>query len=242
MKLYGKNPILERLRVAPSSIQKIYLQQGISGGIIQKKARQHNISILITPSSKIQKLARNKNTQGFVADVSEFEYVEFSDILQMAFTKNRCPVFLDGITDPQNLGAILRSLACLGRFSVVLPKHESVSVTETTLRIASGGENFVPVSKVSSISSAIKMARDQGLWVAGMVVESGQLLDEVKFPRQTGIVIGSEQKGIRDVVAKILDARISIPMHAQTISFNAAHAVTVVCYEITRQQRQKKNG
>jgi len=140
MKLFGKNPVIERLRTNPSSIKKIYIQQGLEGiGAIRKKAFSAGIPILIVPKSKIIKIARNANTQGVIVDVEGYDYVEFNELLKVSFKKKRNIVFLDGLNDPQNLGAIIRSLACLGRFSIVLPTHKSVSVTEAVLRVASGG-------------------------------------------------------------------------------------------------------
>ena len=104
-------------------------------------------SIFSVPKSKIQKIGRNTNTQGIVVDVEDYEYVPYDELLEAALNKNQCPLFLDGLNDPQHLGAIIRSLACLGKFCIVLPTHDSVSVTEAVLRIASGGDNYVPISE-----------------------------------------------------------------------------------------------
>ncbi|MBU0468457.1 MAG: RNA methyltransferase [Candidatus Omnitrophica bacterium] len=241
MKLYGKNTVMERLRVDPKSIQKIFVEEAYKGtGNIQKKARQWGVPVYVIGSSKMLKIARNKNTQGVLADVGEYAYIDYDELLENALKKRRCLVFLDGLTDPQNLGAIIRSLACFGKFSVVLPTHDSVSITETVLRVASGGDNYVQVSMVANLSNAIKKAKDARFNIVGSTVIGGEPLDEVKFDFPLGIVIGSEQKGIRERVQDLLDIKVTIPMAAETLSFNAAHATTVLCYEITKQQKNYK--
>ena len=238
MRLSGRNSIVERLRSDPTSIKKIYVQHGFKGTLfIHKKARQWGIPVLPVPQSKMMKIGRDKNTQGILADVDDIAYIPYAELLETALKKKRCLVFLDGLNDPQNLGAIIRSLACLGKFSVILPTHESVGVTETVLRVASGGENHVPFAKVSNLAQAIKKAKEARFQIAGAVVRGGQCLSEITLPYPLGIVIGSEQKGIRDVIRKTLDIELSIPMACDTLSFNAAHAAAILCYEITKQKK-----
>ncbi|MCK5013549.1 MAG: RNA methyltransferase [Candidatus Omnitrophica bacterium] len=245
MKLFGRNSIVERLRSNPTSIRKIYIQHGFKGTLfIHKKARQWGIPIFPVPQSKMMKIGRDKNTQGILADVDDMNYIPYGELMETALKKKRCLVFLDRLNDPQNLGAIIRSLACLGKFSIVLPAHDSVSVTETVLRVAAGGENYVPFAKVPNLGNAIKKAKEENFQIAGAVVEGGRCLSEVKLPYPLGLVIGSEQKGIRDIIRKTLDVGLSIPMACDTLSFNVAHATTILCYEITKQKKsyqQKKH-
>ena len=241
MKLYGKNTVMERLRVDPKSIVKIFVEQAYKGtGNIQKKARQWGVPVYVIAPSKMLKIARNKNTQGVLADVGDYNYLDYDELLSNALKKKRCLVFLDGLTDPQNLGAIIRSLACLGKFSVVIPTHDSVSITETVLRVASGGDNYVQVSIVANLGNAIKKAKDSRFNIVGSIVAGGEALDEVEFDFPLGIVVGSEQKGIREKIQNLLDLKVTIPMAAETVSFNAAHATTVLCYEITKQIKSYK--
>ncbi len=237
MRLFGKNPVIERLRTNPASIRKIYLQQGYgSAGYIYKKAKQWNIPVFSVPKTKIVKIARNINTQGILADVDEFAYCDLDEVLDISVKKRRSLVFLDRLSDPQNLGAIIRGLACLGGFSVVLPTHDSVQVTEAVLRVASGGENYVPVVRVANLANAIRKTKESGFFIIGAVVSGGERLTEVQLPYPISIVIGSEQKGIRARIQDLLDLKVTIPMHASTLSFNVSHATTIFCYEITRQK------
>lgn len=239
MRVFGRNSVIERIRINPRSIQKIYVQEGFSGtAYVRKKVTPMGIPVFVVPATKILRIARNKNTQGIVAEVEDFPYETYEDLLEKALKKNRCLLFFDGLKDPQNLGAIIRSLACLGKFSIVLPTHESVSITESVLRVASGGDNYVQVAKVANLKKAIDTAKKEGFQIAGAVVKGGEALNEVKLPHPLGFVIGSEQKGIRDVIQKSLDLKVTIPMYTETVTFNAAQAVTVLCYEITRQKKE----
>jgi 23S rRNA (guanosine2251-2'-O)-methyltransferase len=143
---------------------------------------------------------------------------------------------MDNLNDPQNLGSILRTSACLGGFSVVLPRHDSVEVTEAALRVAQGGENYVPVAKAVNLALAIEKAKKAGYWIAGAVLEAGEDLKKSKLNFPLGIVIGSEGKGIRPGLMKILDIRLSLPMGGAKLSFNAAVAAALFCYEVARQR------
>lgn len=238
MKLYGRNPVLERIKTNPRSIRRIFIEFGHpETGYINQKARKWGIPVSGVPTSKILKLARNVNAQGLLADVDDFAYQAFKDILPLAREKNATLVFLDELNDPQNLGGIIRSLGCLGDFYIVLPTHHSVEVTETVLRVACGGDNYIGVSKVSNLAQAISTAKEEGFWIAGTVVKEGTDLFDAQLQFPLALVIGSEQKGIRDVVRKHLDIALTIPMAHPRMSLNVAHAAAVLCYEVVRQKR-----
>ena len=238
MKLYGKNPVLERIKTNPKSIHKIFIQEGHEeAGYIQKKSRQFGIACIHVPRSKIQKLSQSLNTQGVVADVADFAYTPYDDLLTLAVGKKITLIFLDGVTDPQNFGAMIRSLACLGKFAVVLPTHDSVSITEAVLRVASGGDNHIFVARVGNLSQSIVEAKDAGFFIAGAFVDEGEDLYRVKFQFPLGFVVGSEQKGIREIIKKRLDQSIKIPMAQPRMSLNVAQATTIFAYEIIKQQK-----
>ena len=238
MRLYGKNPVIERLRSNPKSIRKITIVQGFQEvGYIQKKATQCKVSVISYPKTKMDKVTRGKNSQGIFLDIGDYEYKDFHDLLDQARGKKRTLVFLDGITDPQNLGAIVRSLACLGDFSIVLPLKDSVSVTEAVLRVASGGENYVPIAQVSNLNKAIREAKKEGFFIIGSIVEGGTPIREAELQFPLGLVIGSEQKGVRPIVQKECDLNVTVPMHENTLSLNVAQAATIFCYEINEQKK-----
>lgn len=239
MRLFGKNPVLERLKTTPETIKKIYLQQGhVEASYVRKKAKKWRIPVVGISKIQMHKMSRNINSQGIFADVDEFQYALYDDILDQALQKKIVLFFLDGLKDPQNLGAILRSLACLGSFAVILPKKESASITPVVCRIACGGENHIPVSIVSNLSQAIEKAKEKGFWITGTFVDEGESLFEVCFSFPLGVVIGSEEKGIRDILRKNIDQKLTIPMHQARLSLNAAQAATLISYEITKQKKK----
>ncbi len=237
MKLYGKNPVLERLKSNPSTIRRILIEDGhAESAYIFTKAKQHRIPVSRVPYSQIQKLARNVNTQGIMADVDEFAYADFFELLETAREKKLVVIFLDNLTDPQNLGGIIRTAGALGNFAIVLPTHDSVEVTEAVLRVACGGENNLSIAIVSNLANAITKAKENGFWIAGTVTKAGAPLTGVRFQFPMGLVLGSEDKGVREVVRKKLDCEVMIPMKYERMSLNVAHAASILCWEITRQR------
>ncbi|MCA9400665.1 MAG: 23S rRNA (guanosine(2251)-2'-O)-methyltransferase RlmB [Candidatus Omnitrophica bacterium] len=241
MRLFGKNPVTERLRTNPHSIRTIYIENGFTGaGYFYKKAKQWDIPVQPVLKTKMQKISRNANAQGIFAVVDDYDYIDFNELLESVRPKKRTLVFLDNVQDPQNLGAILRTLGCFGHFALVIPSHKSVSVTETVLRIASGGENYVPIAVVSNLRNAIKKAKEQDIQMVGSVIQGGEKLTDMDFDFPVAVILGSEEKGLRDVIAKEVDINITIPMYMDRMSFNVAHAASIIAYEITRQKIEKK--
>ena len=241
MKLFGKNPVLERIKTNPQTIKKIILQEGHKdAAYLHRKAQASGIPVQTVPRTKMQKLARHINAQGVIIEITDFPYQSLADLLEWGAKKKAVMIFLDNIQDPQNFGAIVRSLACLGDFGVILPKHHSVQVTEAVLRIACGGENHVRIAQVSNLAQAVKSAKEAGYWITGTVVEGGQDIAEVSFPAPLGVIIGSEQKGIRAVLLKSVDIKVTIPMAKPRLSLNVAQATTIMAFEVMRQRRQRK--
>ena len=244
MKLYGKNPVLERLRSNPKSIKKIFIEEGHRElAYIRQKGNKWGIPVICVPASKMLKMGRSWNTQGILVEVDDFAYVPYDELIETAINKKQTILFLDSLTDPQNLGSIIRTVACLGGFVLVLPTHDSVDVTETVLRVCAGGDNYVKVAQVSNLNQAILKAKENDFWIAGTIAEEGQSIYEIQWPFPLGLVIGSEQKGIRETILKNLDAAVTIPMAYERLSLNVATATAVCCYEIRRQRylRHSKN-
>ncbi len=238
MKIFGKNTVIERMRAFPRSVRKVYIAQGhTDASYFFQKARQWGIPIYSFDKNKMLKLTRNINAQGILAEVDDFAYTPFDDLMEFAVKKKTTLVFLDNLTDPQNLGSILRTLSCLGGFAVVLPKKESVDITAAVSRVACGGENYVPVAKVSNLGQAITKAKALGYWIAGAMAEAGDDIYTMTFSFPLALVIGSEHKGIRQGIEKHLDIMITIPMKNARLSFNAAQAAAMICYEITKQKK-----
>ncbi|MDD5005298.1 MAG: 23S rRNA (guanosine(2251)-2'-O)-methyltransferase RlmB [Candidatus Omnitrophica bacterium] len=239
MLLYGKNSILQRLKTNPQSIIKIFLDDVFDDSYILDIASKKRIPIIRLRRNEFLRLKRADCLQGIIAEVNKFSYVPFRELLDKGKEENLSFVFLDSISDPQNLGAIIRTCACFGGFAVVLPKHYACEVTDTVLHVASGGENFVPVSMVTNLSTALIEAKDRGYWAAGAVVEEGQDLNKTELPFPLCIVLGSEGKGIRQGLQNQLDLRISLPMIGASLSFNVSIACAIFCYEIIKQKSEK---
>lgn len=242
MRLFGKNPVIERLKANPKSIRRVLLELGHPDtAYVHKKCHQWGIPVASVPRSKIQKLAQSLNTQGVLAEIDEFPYQPFEDMLDTAWDKKQTIVFLDNLTDPQNLGGILRTCGSLGDFAVVLPTAESVSVTETVLRVACGGENYLSVARVSNLANAIEKAKKKGFWIIGTVTKDAKNIIDVQMNFPLGLVLGSEDKGVRDVIRKKLDLEVMVPMKNERMSLNVAHAAAILSYEIIRQKKKQKD-
>ncbi|KJJ83289.1 RNA methyltransferase TrmH, group 3 [Candidatus Omnitrophus magneticus] len=239
MFLYGKNPVLERLRVNPVSIKKIYIEKKKDLSEIVREIKKQNFYFESLESVEFLKLVKNVNAQGVAAVVDDFKYIPYDEILN---DRKRIPIFLDSVTDPQNLGGIIRTLACMSGFSIVLSEYNSAHITETVLRVSSGGENYVPVAKTGNLAKAITIAKERGFWVFGAAMAEGAkniISAELKFP--LAIVFGAEGTGIRPGVMKHIDEFFFIPMDGASLSYNVAVATALFCYEIRRKMITSKN-
>ncbi|MEK6568036.1 MAG: 23S rRNA (guanosine(2251)-2'-O)-methyltransferase RlmB [Candidatus Omnitrophota bacterium] len=239
MNLYGRNSIFERLKINPKSIKRILLEEGKDLSSIRRLSKSNGIPFNCFPQARFDKFSRNIRSQGVIAEVEEFQYANLEDILDPEKVKPPIILFLDNLNDPQNLGAILRTCGCFGGFAVVLPKHDSVEVTEAALRVASGTENYVPVAKVNGLLPAVILAKERGFWIGGAMTTGGQDIASIRLNFPLGLIIGSEAKGIRQSLTKELDFGLSIPMHTGGLSFNAATAAAIFAYEAIRQKRKQ---
>lgn len=239
MNLYGRNSIFERLKINPKSIKRILLEEGKDLSAVSRLCKSKGIPFNCFPQARFDKFSRGIRSQGVIAEVTDFQYTSFEDILQPPKGKPPVVLFLDNLNDPQNLGAILRTCGCFGGLAVVLPRHDSVEVTEATLRVAAGTENYVPVAKVNGLLPAITLAKERGFWIGGALTTGGQDIASARLNFPLGLIIGSEAKGIRQSLAKELDFELSIPMHTGGLSFNAATAAAIFAYEAIRQRRKQ---
>jgi len=236
MILHGKNSVLERLKYNPSSINEILLQENFNDPAVTRLIKKQQIKVESVSQKKLNKIKPGDSWGGIVAYVQEFQYADFDQLLKTGVRHNLSFIFLDRVFDPQNLGAIIRNLACFGGFALVIPKHKSCKITESVVHVASGGENFVPIVIVANLTNALLRVKENGYWVAGALTEGGQELGKTNLPFPLGLVLGSEGEGIRYGVEKHLDLKLSIPMIGASLSFNVASSCSVFCYEISRQR------
>jgi len=234
--LYGKNSILERLRVNPKSIKRVYLQDNFNVGSILNLITKHKIPTQKVREKELYRIKRADRLQGILAEVYKFEYTPFQELISEGKNSTTSIIFLDDINDPHNLGSLLRITACFGDFALVIPRHSSCEVTDSVMHVASGGENYTPIAQVSNTVNAIIKAKDAGFWIAGTVVEGGENINTKSLLFPIGLVLGSEGRGIKPAIIKHLDMKITLPMKGAQLSFNVAMAGAVFCHEIDRQR------
>ena len=239
-KIIGRNPVLEAIR-SGRSIDKILIKKGkYEGSIVPiiKKAKEAKILIQEVDKAKLDTISEGENHQGVIAYVSAYDYVTVKDILLRAEEKGEPPfvIICDKITDPHNLGAILRTANCVGAHGVIIPKRNSVGVNSIVAKTSAGAVEYTPVAKVTNIAGTIEDLKKEGMWIVGADM-NGEEMYKVDLKGSLGLVIGSEGEGISRLVREKCDFIASIPMNGQINSLNASVAAGVLMYEALRQRR-----
>ena len=235
MFLYGKNSVFERLKANPQSIKKIFLEENFSASHIEELIKSAKITVKRVSKRELYRLKNADSLQGIVATVAKFEYADLEDLLNGHKGEAPALIFLDRVFDPQNLGAMIRTTACFGKFAVVIPRHKACEVTEAVLHVASGGENYTPVAMVSNLTNALLQAKKKGWWIVGAITKGGEDISSVSLPFPLCFVLGSEGKGIRYGIEKHLDIKTHIPMRGAPLSFNVATSCAIFCHQIRKQ-------
>lgn len=236
----GRNAILEAIR-ADRTIEKIMLQKGNIDGTLKKivaQAKDNGIIIQEVAKQKLDELSETKNHQGIMALVSAHEYAEVEDILTLAAAKCEDPfiIILDNITDPHNLGAIIRTANASGAHGVIIPKRRAVGLTAVVGKASSGAIEYVPVARVTNISRTIEELKEKGLWVACADME-GEIYYKSNLKGAIAIVIGSEGNGVSRLVKEKCDFSVKVPMYGEIASLNASVAAGLIMYEVVRQRK-----
>jgi 23S rRNA (guanosine2251-2'-O)-methyltransferase len=235
--LYGKNSVLERLSAKPESIKTVYIQDNFNAPHIVKLIRSKGIPCRQVREKELSRIKRADRLQGIVAEVERFCYIEFNRLIARKDNGRLTLIFLDDINDPHNLGSILRITACMGGFGIIIPRHSSCEINDTVMHVASGGENYTPVSMVSNTLNALTKVKQSGYWIAGTVVKGGESIQKTKLPHPLAIVFGSEGGGIKPAIRKHLDLSITLDMKGAELSLNVAMAAAIFCYEINKQKQ-----
>lgn len=240
-KIIGRNPVLEAIR-SGRNVEKILIKKGkYEGSIIPiiKKAKDAGIIIQETEKTRLDAAAEGGNHQGVVAYVSAYEYSTVKDILKRARDKGEAPfvIICDKITDPHNLGAILRTANCVGAHGVIIPKRNSVGLNSVVAKTSAGAVEYTPVAKVTNIASAIDELKKEGMWIAAADMD-GEEMYSVDLTGSIGLVIGSEGEGVSRLVKEKCDFIATIPMSGEINSLNASVAAGVLMYEALRQRRK----
>jgi 23S rRNA (guanosine2251-2'-O)-methyltransferase len=236
MIVYGVNPVLEALRAHPKRVRYIGLTREQSARMqkLVAEARKHDVAVRTLTTNEIDRLTGRGVHNGVVADVDAGAYADFHDTLAVETTK--FVLILDGITDPQNFGAILRVADGFGVDLVIIPEHESVGLTPAAIKASAGASEWVAVTQVTNLARAIEALKEKGFWVYAAAAD-GDRADKIDFTGKVALVMGNEGKGVRRNVAEHCDRNVSIPMFGHVDSFNVAAAAAVLCYEVVRQTR-----
>ena len=238
----GRNAVLEAYR-SGKTIDKLLVLDGCQDGPVKsitREARKHDSIINYVSKERLDQLSETGKHQGVIAVSAAYSYAEVEDILQIAKDKGEAPfVFiLDGIEDPHNLGAIIRTANLAGAHGVIIPKRRAVGLTPTVAKTSAGAINYTPVAKVTNISNTIKELKDQGMWFVCADMGGTEMYD-LNLTGSIGLVIGNEGDGVSKLVKENCDMVASIPMKGDIDSLNASVAAGVLAYEIVRQRLKK---
>lgn len=237
-KIEGRNSVMEALR-SGRPIDKLIVQNGEKHGSIIKilaLAKEKKIAVSYADKAKLDKISSSHSHQGIVAYVAAKEYVSVKDILNIAKEKNEHPfiVICDDITDPHNLGSILRSANAAGVHGVIIPKHNGVGLNAVVSKTSAGAVEFTPVAKVSSIAQTIDSLKKENIWVVGADMDGDKTIYTHDFSGAVAIVIGNEGKGLSRLVKDKCDFIVRIPMLGKISSLNASVAGALMIYEVVR--------
>jgi 23S rRNA (guanosine2251-2'-O)-methyltransferase len=233
MIIYGVNPVIEAIRSHPARVHYVGVARDHGGkaGRVLAEAKKAGVAVRMMAAEQIERMAGRGVHNGVVADVSQGGYADFDEAIETT----EFVLILDGITDPQNLGAILRVADGFGVGLVVLPEHDSVGLTPAAVKASAGASEWVPVAQVTNLARAIETLQKKGFWVYG-AAQGGDAPSVIDFRGKVVLVLGNEGKGIRRNVLEHCDRVVTIPMQGHVDSFNVATAAAVLCYEVRRQQ------
>ena len=239
-RIEGRNAVIEALR-AGRAIDKIYIAKGEVDqtlGHIASKARGQGIVVVETDRRKLDLMSQTHAHQGVVAVCAVKEYCTVQEILDRAREKEEAPfvIVCDEISDPHNLGAIIRSAECVGAHGVVIPKRRSAGLTAVVGKAAAGAAEHMAIARVSNITAALEELKKAGLWVYGAAAEGTNPLWKTDLKGPIALVIGSEGDGMSRLVREHCDFMLSIPLRGQISSLNASAAAAVLMYEVLRQR------
>ena len=240
--LYGVNPVLEALRARPGQLERLLVADGQlsanAAAEIFSRARDAGLKVDRVPREKLNALAGGGVHQGVVARVRTFEYASLEEILEAAAASGRPPlvVVLDGIQDPHNLGAIIRSAHALGAHGVVIAQDRAVQVTGAVAKASAGAVEHCAVARVTNIRRTLEELKEAGLWVAAADPEGTVPLHAAPLNGPLALVIGAEGPGVRKGVLEACDHRVRIPMLGEVASLNASVSAALLLYEVLRQR------
>lgn len=238
----GRNAVLEAFR-SGKTIDRLFVLDGCQDGPVRtivREAKKHDTIVNFVPKERLDSMSDTGHHQGVMAYAAAYEYAEVEDILKIAEEKGEPPFLflLDGIEDPHNLGAIIRTANLAGAHGVIIPKRRAVGLTATVARTSAGALNYTPVAKVTNMAATIEDLKKRGIWFVCADM-GGESMYRLNLTGPIGLVIGNEGEGVSRLVKEKCDMIASIPMKGDIDSLNASVATGVLAYEIVRQRLAK---
>ena len=235
----GRNTVIEAMR-AGKTIDKLFVLEGCQDGPIRtiiREAKKQDTIINFVTKERLSQLSEVGKHQGVIAYVAAYNYAEIQDMFELAKSKGEDPflILLDGIEDPHNLGAIIRTANLAGAHGVIIPKRRAVGLTATVARTSAGAINYTPIARVTNLSQTIEELRERGMWFVCADME-GESMYRLNLTGSIGLIIGNEGEGVARLVKKNCDFIASIPMNGDIDSLNASVATGVLAFEIVRQR------
>ena len=243
--VYGVNPVLEALRAHPREVVRVLVERGREGRRSQGAERVADaaaaagVKVDEVPHGDLAHRSRSGVHQGVGAELAEFRYAELEDLFDAA-PGGAFLLVLDGVTDPQNLGALVRSAHALGAGGVVVPKDRAAGITPAASKAAAGALEHCPVARVTNLSRALEQMKEQGIWTVALAADADRDLGSIDLTAPIALVLGSEGEGVRPLVRKTCDHVARIPMAGQVGSLNVAAAGAVALYEVARQRGRSR--
>jgi 23S rRNA (guanosine2251-2'-O)-methyltransferase len=240
--LFGINPVLEKLKASPQEISEILIAKGSSAPALRgvdTQAKHLGIPVSYLTPDLLARLAEGQRHQGVVAKVIAFSYLSFHELVA-AISANSGLVWilvLDGLTDPRNFGALLRTAESVGIHHVLIPKDRAAAVTPTVVKASAGAVHHLKIYRTTNLRRAIAQLKELGFWIVGLDSKASEAIYDRVYPQRLGIVLGSEGSGIRPLILRECDYLAAIPMEGKVASLNVAVAGAVFLYELLRQAR-----
>lgn len=237
--LHGINPVAEALRASPEKIERICIERGQKNPRIQELielARRHQVRISFEEKSWLDRKAQGERHQGILCYTAEMATFAAEEILEQAKSPGLL-VLLDGIEDPHNLGAILRSAEAAGADGVFLPQHRSANLSATVIKTSAGAASHVKLARIPNLAQLLELLKKRGFWVAGLAAEAHQPIWEIDFTMPTALVLGNEGSGLHKLVKQKCDFLVSLPIRGNVGSYNVSVAAGIALYEVLRQRR-----
>ncbi|PYV96142.1 MAG: 23S rRNA (guanosine(2251)-2'-O)-methyltransferase RlmB [Acidobacteria bacterium] len=240
--IYGINAVTEALKARGRAFEWVGVAKERHDLRLQRvidECRRQAVAVRFVPRAELDRMAGNNGHQGVVAVTSAKQYSDVDDVLAAKRGTHSLVVVLDGVEDPHNLGAILRTADAAGADGVVIPERRAAGVTAAVAKVSAGASEHLPIAKVTNIARTLEELKSNNLWIVGLDERGSQSYESLDYKMDCALVMGAEGKGLHDLVRKRCDFLVSIPMLGKVASLNVSVAAGVVLYEILRQRKNK---